>query len=165
MDDFFHYFTYLFILHLNISPSPPNPYSHNSSYLTFIFSERKELKLLGSIPPSHIKSLTVGMPSLIDIRQGGTDRGMHLQARNTFYDTCWGIQFLGDPHENQATHLLHMCRARKSSQWLLFCSWFSSGNPQVPEIFDCICLCMEPLFFFQSLSHSPSLPQISPWSI
>lgn len=51
--------------------------------------------------------------------KGSEGKQQHLSQRQPL------LQLLKDSHENQATHLIYMCRGPRSSLWMLFGWWFN----------------------------------------
>lgn len=83
-------------------------------------------------PPPQSVTAGLGTSSLTEARQDGPVRKtgsigrQHIQGQPLF-------QLLGDRHEDQGAHLLHMCMRHRSSPCSLFGWWFKSlGDPKGP---------------------------------
>ena len=62
------------------------------------------------------------------------------------------LQLLGDPHEDQASHLLHRCRGPTFSPCRIFGWWVRLGEPHEPRLVDSV--------YHLVLSLTPPTPSI-----
>ena len=107
------------------SKSPPHyPLSH--SPLSFPL----ETLLREGRQPTLAYQVLSGLnaSSLSEARKSSLARGMRSKG-SQWSQRQPPLQLLGDPHEDQAAHLLQMCRGPRSSPCMLFDWWFSLCEP------------------------------------
>jgi hypothetical protein len=95
--------------------------------------------------PTHTQTSShcrTGASSPTEVRQGSPVRRMGFKAGNRFGDSLL-LQLLGNQHEDQPAHLLHMCRG--SSLCLIFSWWFSLCEPPKSRLDDSVGLPVESL--------------------
>jgi hypothetical protein len=127
------FFSLINLLYTPISiPPPPSALSRSSSPspppLSPLRSEKCEASF-GYYPIlTHQVTAGLGAFSPAEASQSSSARGMESRGRKQIQGQP-PHQLLGDPHEDQATHLLHVRREPNSSPCLLFGSWFSLWEP------------------------------------
>jgi hypothetical protein len=126
--------------------------SQRTLYLCVTFSEMLPLTVHG-YHPALTSSCSWSMHILSPARERGS-KGRQQSQRQPL------LQLLGDPHEDQATHL-RICRGPRSSLCMLFDWWFSLGTHK-PRLVDSVGLLMVSLTPLPFLSTPTILFHRSP---
>ena len=141
-------FIYSFTLHTN-----PSPFLSCQAHLPHTTHWYKPFL-------THQISSGLSSSSPNESRQGSPARGKGPNGRQESLSQRQPLlQLLGDPHEDQATHLLHICRGPRTS--LLHALWLvvQSLSPHEPRLPDSVCLLVVSLTVPAPLILPLTLPQ------
>lgn len=149
----------LLTLRPNCTPSylsfPPSP--------TLTYSYPHHLTPLGCNPAlTHpvVAGLSASSPTEAQPGSPVWGKGSHGRQQNQRQPQ---IRLLGEPHEDQAAHLLQMCRGPRSSPCTLFGWWFSLSGFFFFFFFDCWLMWVDPALYVQyhSWASRPGLSKKS----
>lgn len=133
-------FIYLFISHYNQPPSPPSmPLCRYSSLLTLKHTP-PPLPCHTPFIPSHymqVHPFPLRPDYIAQLGKQDTQAGRQQIQEQSL------LQLFRDPHQTQATYLLHMCRGLGPAHACYLVRSSVSGSPEVSRLVDSDCLLVE----------------------
>jgi hypothetical protein len=114
------------------------------------------------LPPLPVYQLTVELhtSSRAEARHGSSVKGMGCMGRQQIRAQP-PLQLLGDPHEDQDAHLLHICGGPRSSPCSFFDLWLVSLGSQGSSLVYSVGFPVESL---SSLGPSMAKKHLSGWT-